>query len=91
MGPDRIAQLEELLTRRILVLDGAMGTMIQTYQLGERDYRGERFCDCDRDVAKLCPLGHTVLDRQSREKVSISVKGTTTVQQESDMRVLCKS
>jgi 5-methyltetrahydrofolate--homocysteine methyltransferase len=47
---DRIAQLEDLLARRILVLDGAMGTMIQTYSLGERDYRGDRFADWPRDL-----------------------------------------
>ena len=41
----RLKELESLLGRRILVLDGAMGTMIQTYGLGERDYRGERFAD----------------------------------------------
>ncbi|GIV84580.1 MAG: methionine synthase [Candidatus Roseilinea sp.] len=35
--------LVELLERRILVLDGAMGTMIQRYRLQEEDYRGERF------------------------------------------------
>src|SRR4029453_430801 len=45
---ERIAQLEDLLARRILVLDGAMGTMIQTYSLGERDYRGDRFADWPR-------------------------------------------
>ena len=46
----RLALLEPLLARRILVLDGAMGTMIQTYGLGERDYRGERFADWPRDL-----------------------------------------
>ncbi|HAI74830.1 MAG TPA: methionine synthase [Microscillaceae bacterium] len=35
--------LEKILKERILVLDGAMGTMIQQYQLSEEDYRGERF------------------------------------------------
>src|ERR1700730_13092541 len=35
--------LEELLRERIVVLDGAMGTMIQRYKLSEQDYRGERF------------------------------------------------
>jgi 5-methyltetrahydrofolate--homocysteine methyltransferase len=39
-----------LLATRILVLDGAMGTMIQTYGLGEREYRGERFADWPRDL-----------------------------------------
>jgi 5-methyltetrahydrofolate--homocysteine methyltransferase len=47
---ERLALLEPLLARRILVLDGAMGTMIQGYGLGERDYRGERFRDWPRDL-----------------------------------------
>jgi 5-methyltetrahydrofolate--homocysteine methyltransferase len=46
----RLALLEPLLAQRILVLDGAMGTMIQTYGLGERDYRGERFADWPREL-----------------------------------------
>ena len=46
----RLAELEPLLARRILVLDGAMGTMIQTYGLGERDYRGDRFAAWPRDL-----------------------------------------
>lgn len=37
--------LKNLLTKRILVLDGAMGTMIQQYKLEEKDYRAERFKD----------------------------------------------
>src|SRR3954451_25471825 len=40
---DRIDALRQALTQRILVIDGAMGTMIQGYRLGESDYRGERF------------------------------------------------
>ncbi len=47
---ERLALLEPLLARRILVLDGAMGTMIQTYRLEERDYRGERFAGWPRDL-----------------------------------------
>jgi len=38
-------QLRALLKERILILDGAMGTMIQQYKLTEADYRGERFAD----------------------------------------------
>lgn len=38
-------ELQQLLNQRILVLDGAMGTMIQRYNLTEEDYRGERFRD----------------------------------------------
>lgn len=43
MISDRTAQLKALISKRILVLDGAMGTMIQGFRLGEADYRGERF------------------------------------------------
>ncbi|MEI7444493.1 MAG: methionine synthase [Burkholderiales bacterium] len=48
--PDVETRLRELLARRILVLDGAMGTMIQRYRLGEADYRGARFADFAHDV-----------------------------------------
>ena len=42
--------LREELNKRILVIDGAMGTMIQRYQLKEADFRGERFKDHSCDV-----------------------------------------
>ena len=42
--------LPALLASRILILDGAMGTMIQRYKLDEARYRGERFKDFPRDV-----------------------------------------
>src|SRR3954470_16569215 len=38
------------LNKRILIIDGAMGTMIQRYKLQEKDYRGERFKDWHTDV-----------------------------------------
>ncbi len=38
-------QLEKILEQRIMILDGAMGTMIQAHQFSEEDYRGERFKD----------------------------------------------
>ncbi len=41
----RAAALPAILQQRIVILDGAMGTMIQRYKLGEADYRGERFKD----------------------------------------------
>ncbi len=41
----RTSQLREALSGRILVLDGAMGTMIQQYELDEADFRAERFAD----------------------------------------------
>ncbi len=40
-----MSQLENLLKERVLILDGAMGTMIQKYKLEDHDYRGERFKD----------------------------------------------
>ena len=36
-------KIEQILQNRILVLDGAMGTMIQRYNLSEEDFRGEKF------------------------------------------------
>jgi 5-methyltetrahydrofolate--homocysteine methyltransferase len=45
-----LQQLADLLQQRILILDGAMGTMIQRYNLTEADYRGERFADFPHDV-----------------------------------------
>ncbi len=42
--------LHSLLAQRILILDGAMGTMIQSYKLEEADYRGTRFADFAYDV-----------------------------------------
>ena len=46
----RITQLKKTLQERILVLDGAMGTMIQGFGLTEDDYRGDRFADWERDL-----------------------------------------
>jgi 5-methyltetrahydrofolate--homocysteine methyltransferase len=45
LHPDRVVRLEVALHERILVLDGAMGTMIQQHALEETDYRGERFAE----------------------------------------------
>jgi 5-methyltetrahydrofolate--homocysteine methyltransferase len=42
--------IRELLQKRILIIDGAMGTMIQRYKLSEADYRGERFKDWPSDI-----------------------------------------
>ncbi len=46
----RLRALADALARRILVLDGAMGTMIQRHRLDEADYRGARFADWPRDL-----------------------------------------
>ena len=50
MQPDRTSELSALLAQRLLVLDGAMGTMIQRHNLQEADYRGERFKDHPHDL-----------------------------------------
>jgi len=62
-NPTRVAALEAALAERILIIDGAMGTMLQNYKLDEDGYRGERFArghagthahghgpTCDHDV-----------------------------------------
>jgi 5-methyltetrahydrofolate--homocysteine methyltransferase len=46
----RLAALEAALNQRILVLDGAMGTMVQRYGLSEADYRGVRFAEWPHDL-----------------------------------------
>ena len=46
----RLQALQQALKERILILDGGMGTMIQSYKLEESDYRGERFADWPQDL-----------------------------------------
>ena len=46
----RAQALPAILEKRIAILDGAMGTMIQRFKLSEADYRGERFKDFPKDV-----------------------------------------
>lgn len=46
----RLSAFQEALKNRILILDGGMGTMIQSYKLEEKDFRGERFADWPMDV-----------------------------------------
>ncbi|MBU2862423.1 methionine synthase [Reinekea forsetii] len=47
---DRIKSLYSAIKERILILDGAMGSLIQSYQLEEQDYRGDRFSDWPSDI-----------------------------------------
>ena len=46
----RIERLKTALTERIHILDGGMGTLIQSHQLEEKDYRGSRFADISQEV-----------------------------------------
>ncbi|MBP8898453.1 MAG: methionine synthase, partial [Sulfuritalea sp.] len=48
--PDRSTELRALLAQRILILDGAMGTMVQRHGLVEADYRGQRFTAHGKDL-----------------------------------------
>ncbi|MCP4443056.1 MAG: methionine synthase [Aureispira sp.] len=45
-----LARLHKIVQQRIMVIDGAMGTMLQEYKLEEKDYRGDRFADYHRDL-----------------------------------------
>jgi len=47
---ERLKTLHKVIENRILVLDGAMGTMLQQYELEEKDFRGERFADHSHDL-----------------------------------------
>jgi 5-methyltetrahydrofolate--homocysteine methyltransferase len=55
-SPNRVQQLEKLLQERIVIIDGAMGTMAQQRQLDEAAYRGDRFKDSTRDLKGLHDL-----------------------------------
>ena len=50
MQADHSNILRESLAQRILILDGAMGTMVQRHNLVEADYRGDRFKSHGRDL-----------------------------------------
>jgi len=69
--PDRTEELRSLLSQRILVLDGAMGTQFQTYGLSEADFRGERFANHPRDLKGASDVmaitNPTVLDEVHRK------------------------
>src|ERR1041385_7576065 len=56
MKPDQAEQLERLLRQRIVILDGAMGTMVQQHRLDERAYRGDRFPNWHKDLKGLHDL-----------------------------------
>ena len=47
---ERISALYKLLQKRILIIDGAMGTMIQRYKLTEADFRGTQFKNHSKDL-----------------------------------------
>jgi 5-methyltetrahydrofolate--homocysteine methyltransferase len=66
----RGAELPRLLQQRIVIIDGAMGTMIQRHKLTEADFRGERFKDHPRDLKgnnELLQFGRPDVLRQIHE------------------------
>jgi 5-methyltetrahydrofolate--homocysteine methyltransferase len=89
----RAAALPALLAQRIVVLDGAMGTMIQREKLTEADFRGERFRDHPRDLKgnnDLLPLTRPDVIRRIHEAylaagadiVETNTFGATSIAQE---------
>jgi 5-methyltetrahydrofolate--homocysteine methyltransferase len=48
--PNLQERIEQLLEQRLLIMDGAMGTMLQRLRLTERDFRGERFAEHPQDL-----------------------------------------
>src|SRR5882757_3521102 len=69
--PDRTEELRHLLDRRILILDGAMGTMIQRYRLDEAGFRGTQFANHPRDLKGandiLCLTNPAVVEEIHRQ------------------------
>ena len=47
---DRTAEIERILERRVMVMDGSWGVMLQSYRLRERDFRGDRFAEHELDL-----------------------------------------
>ena len=89
----RAAQLPAILAQRIVILDGAMGTMIQQLKLGEAQFRGERFKDFHKDVKgnnELLSLTQPKLIADIHEKylaagadlIETNTFGATTIAQE---------
>ena len=53
LPPKTRDSIEQLLDQRILVLDGAMGTMVHQLKFGEADFRGARFANHSKDLRNL--------------------------------------
>src|SRR5690349_21821635 len=70
-GPNRLEQLVRQLRERIVIIDGAMGTRAQQYQLDEAAYRGERFKKWTKDLKGLhdvlCLTRPELVERIHRE------------------------
>ena len=80
MQPDRSAELSTLLQRRLLILDGAMWTMVQRHGLKEADYRGARIAGHTHDLSATttfcCSRGPTLSTATILPPAPIFSKGT---------------
>lgn len=74
-NPARVALLDELLSKRILILDGAMGTMIQRHRLEEADYRGERFKEGLDTLQSQPACGHSTPEQVHAPGCGCDLKG----------------
>jgi 5-methyltetrahydrofolate--homocysteine methyltransferase len=95
-------QLPEILAKRIVILDGAMGTMIQRFKLNEAQFRGERFADFHKDIKgnnELLSLTRPDVIRDIHEKylaggadlIETNTFGATTIAQDDyDMAYLAR-
>jgi 5-methyltetrahydrofolate--homocysteine methyltransferase len=79
LNPSRTQKLLDAVAQRILVIDGAMGTMLQSYKLDESGYRGERFsagCDAHHAHGTACDLkGNNDLLTLSQPEIIKAVHG----------------
>ena len=75
LHPGRVALLDSALSRRILILDGAMGTMIQQHRLEEHDYRGARFRQGLDALQSQPPCGHDADGHAHAEGCGCDLKG----------------
>lgn len=77
-----MTDIKKLLSERILVLDGAMGTMIQRHRLTENDYRGQRFVDHDKQLTGnndlLCITQPSIVSQIHREYIEAGADIITT-------------
>src|SRR6266480_1379109 len=79
MATNGVHPLEALMRERIVILDGAMGTMIQRYKLSEAQYRGERFKDHAKDLKGNNDLLQLT---QPQDIIETNTFGATAVAQE---------
>jgi 5-methyltetrahydrofolate--homocysteine methyltransferase len=76
-NPERVARLDADLAARILIIDGAMGTMIQQHELHEADFRGERFADGHDSLRESIAEKPAIHGRTSNESADYGDGATT--------------